>query len=328
MSKILVTGGAGYIGSLMVRDLKEKGFDIVIVDNLSSGHTSAVTDFRLEKIDLLTEKEKLDSLFKSEKFDGVVHMASFIQMGESYKDPAKYYKNNVVGFINLMDVMKDNMVKNIILSSSAGVYGNPTRVPILEDDPKNPLNPYGETKYMMERILDDYDLAYGIKYVSMRYFNAAGAAIDGTIGEAHPEESHLIPNVIKSVLNNTEFTLFGDDYDTEDGTCVRDYIHVLDLANTHSMAMQSLLSGNPSNIYNVGMGVGFSNKQVIEMIEKVTQTKVNVKVQPKREGDANSLFASNDKIKKAFNWGPKYNLEDIIKSAYLWHKNHPNGYDS
>jgi len=327
MSKILVTGGAGYIGSFMVRELKSKGFDVVILDNLSQGHEAAVKDFRLEKIDLVTEKQKLDSLLSSEKFDGVIHMASFIQMGESYKDPSKYYKNNVVGFLNLLDSMKENNVMNIIFSSSAGIYGNPTRVPILEEDPKNPLNPYGETKYQIERILEDYDIAYGIKFAAIRYFNAAGAALDGSIGEAHPEESHLIPNIIKSALNNSEFNLFGDDYDTPDGTCVRDYIHVLDLVETHSLALQKLISGSPSAFYNAGIGRGYSNREVIETVEKATGLKIRVNTLPKREGDANALYADITKIMNDLDWSPKYGLEEIVRSAYLWHKGSPSGYN-
>ncbi len=327
MKKILVTGGAGYIGSFMVRELKAKGFDPVILDNLSQGHKEAVADFRLEQIDLVTEKEKLDSLLSSERFDGVVHMASFIQMGESYKNPAKYYRNNVGGFMNLMDSMKDNGVKNIILSSSAGVYGNPERVPIEENDAKNPLNPYGETKYIMERMLEDYDAAYGIKYVGLRYFNAAGAALDGGIGEDHPEESHLIPNLIKKALKGEEVEIFGNDYKTSDGTNVRDYIHVLDLVETHSIAMQRLLDGAQSAFYNAGIGRGYSNKEVIDMVRDVTGMDLKIKYGPKREGDADALYASIDKIKKDFNWQPKYSINDIVKTAYLWHKTHPSGYN-
>ncbi|HTK03395.1 MAG TPA: UDP-glucose 4-epimerase GalE [Alphaproteobacteria bacterium] len=324
--KILVTGGAGYIGSFMVRELQSKGFEVVILDNLSQGHLEAVKDFRLEKIDLLTEKDKVQNLLEAEKFDGVIHMASYIQMGESYRDPAKYYENNVVGFLNLLDAMKNSKTSNIILSSTAGVYGNPERVPIQEEDQKNPVNPYGETKYILERILEDYDTAYGIKFMALRYFNAAGAALDGSIGEAHPAESHLIPNVINSVLKNEEFTLFGDDYETIDGTCVRDYIHVLDLCLAHSLALEALINGSPSNVYNVAVGEGYSNKQVIQMIEEITGKKVNVKVAPRREGDANALFASNEKIKKDLNWQPKYGLKEIVESAYKWHSAHSNGY--
>lgn len=328
MSKILVTGGAGYIGSFMVRELLSKGLEVIIADNLSQGHRESVKDFKLEKIDLVTEPEKLADLFAREKFDGVVHMASFIQMGESFINPSKYYENNVFGFMNLLDVMKDAKASNIILSSSAGVYGNPTRVPIEEDDPKNPLNPYGETKYIMERMLEDYDAAYGMKFISIRYFNAAGAAIDGSIGEDHPEESHLIPNVLKNAIQGTEFTLFGDDYKTPDGTCVRDYIHVLDLTETHSLAMQSLLSGAKSNFYNAGVGRGYSNKEVIAEIEKVTGLSVKVNIAPRREGDADALYASNEKIKKELNWQPKYDLTKIIETAFKWHKDHPTGYSA
>lgn len=327
MQKILVTGGAGYIGSFMVRELKDKGFDPVILDNLSQGHRQSVSDFRLENIDLVSQKEKLDSLLSSEKFDGVIHMASFIQMGESYKDPAKYYMNNVFGFMNLMDSMKEHGVGKIILSSSAGVYGNPERVPVKEDDAKNPLNPYGETKYIMERMLEDYDTAYGIKFIAIRYFNAAGAALDGSIGEDHPQESHLIPNIIKSALSGTEFTLFGDDYDTPDGTCIRDYIHVLDLVNAHSIAMEKLLTGCPSAFYNAGMGKGHSNKEIISSVEENMGVKINVKTLPKREGDANALYANVDKIKNELGWQPKYSIADIVKTAYLWHKTHPSGYN-
>jgi UDP-glucose 4-epimerase len=324
--KILVTGGAGYIGSFMVRKLKDEGHSVVILDNLVNGHVEAVKDFQLEKIDLVTEKDKLDAMFKIENFDAVVHMASFIQMGESFRNPSKYYINNVVGFINLLDVMKENNCMKLIISSSAGVYGNPTRLPIEEDDLKNPLNPYGETKYMIERIADDYDLAYGVKYIAFRYFNAAGAMLDGSIGEAHIEESHLIPNVISKVLKNEEFELFGNDYETADGTCVRDYIHVLDLADSHALGLKALEEGSKSNIYNVGIGKGYSNMEVIKMIEEKSKLKVNLKFGPRRSGDANALYASNKKIFESLGWIPKYDLDVIVESALLWHKLNPNGY--
>jgi UDP-glucose 4-epimerase len=326
MKKILVTGGAGYIGSFMVRELKSKGFDPVILDNLSQGHDLAVTGFRLEVIDLVTQKDKLDEFLLSEKFDGVIHMASFIQMGESYINPQKYYENNVLGFMNLLDSMKKAGTDKIIISSSAGVYGNPVKLPILENDLKNPLNPYGETKYIMERMLEDYDAAYGIKYIGIRYFNAAGAALDGTIGEDHPDESHLIPNIIKKSLKSEEIEIFGNDYKTPDGTNIRDYIHVLDLTETHSIAIQKLLDGSESNFYNAGIGRGYSNKEVIDMIKSVTGMELNIKYSARRAGDADALYASIDKIKKDFVWQPKYGLKEIVESAYLWHKNHPEGY--
>ena len=326
MKKILVTGGAGYIGSFMVRELQSKGFEPVILDNLSCGHKEAVKDYRLEMIDLVTQKDKLDEFLVSEKFDGVIHMASFIQMGESFVNPAKYYENNVVGFLNLLDSMRKTGTNKIIISSSAGVYGNPVKVPIEENDPKNPLNPYGETKYILERMLEDYDSAYGTKFISIRYFNAAGAAIDGSIGEDHPEESHLIPNIIKKALKGEEIEIFGNDYKTPDGTNIRDYIHVLDLVEAHSIAMQKLLDGANSNFYNVGIGRGYSNKEVIDMVKVATGMELKVKYGPKRAGDADALYASIDNIKKDFNWVPKYGLKEIIGSAYLWHKNHPDGY--
>jgi UDP-glucose 4-epimerase len=326
VKKILVTGGAGYIGSFMVRELQSKGFEPVILDNLSCGHKEAVKDYRLEMIDLVTQKDKLDEFLVSEKFDGVIHMASFIQMGESFVNPAKYYENNVVGFLNLLDSMRKTGTNKIIISSSAGVYGNPVKVPIEENDPKNPLNPYGETKYILERMLEDYDSAYGTKFISIRYFNAAGAAIDGSIGEDHPEESHLIPNIIKKALKGEEIEIFGNDYKTPDGTNIRDYIHVLDLVEAHSIAMQKLLDGANSNFYNVGIGRGYSNKEVIDMVKVATGMELKVKYGPKRAGDADALYASIDKIKKDFNWVPKYGLKEIIGSAYLWHKNHPDGY--
>jgi UDP-glucose 4-epimerase len=326
MAKILVTGGAGYIGSFMVRELQKKGFETVIVDNLSQGHSEAVKDFRLEKIDLVTEKEKLDELFSTEKFDGVVHMASFIQMGESYKNPAKYYENNVCGFFNLLESMRKNDVNKIIISSSAGVYGNPVKLPIEEGDPKNPLNPYGETKYILERMLEDYDAAYGTKFIAIRYFNAAGAALDGTIGEDHPEESHLIPNIIKKALNGEEIEIFGNDYDTSDGTNIRDYIHVLDLVETHSIAMEKLMEGGESNIYNAGIGKGYSNKEILDMVKNTLEIELKIKYGPRRLGDADALYASIEKIKKDFSWTPKYGLKEIIESAAIWHKSHPSGY--
>jgi UDP-glucose 4-epimerase len=326
--KILVTGGAGYIGSFMVRKLKEEGDEPVILDNLSQGRQEAVKDFRLEKIDLVTEKEKLDKLLSSEKFDGVIHMASFIQMGESFKNPGKYYRNNILGFLNLLDLMVENNINYLILSSSAGVYGNPVNLPIKEDDPKNPLNPYGETKYIMEKMLEDYDKAYDLKSISIRYFNAAGASLDGEIGEAHPDESHLIPNAIKAAIEGKEITIFGNDYKTPDGTCIRDYIHVLDLVDTHTLALKALINGASSNTYNAGIGWGYSNKEVVEMIKEVTGIDVKINYGPRREGDSDALYASIDKIKKDFNWQPKYGLKEIIETAYKWHKNHPSGYKS
>lgn len=326
--KILVTGGAGYIGSFMTRKLRAEGHTTIVLDNLSYGHAEAIKDFRLEKIDLVTETDKLNGLLKQEKFDAVIHMASFIQMGESFTNPSKYYKNNIIGFLNLLEAMKFSNTKKIILSSSAGIYGNPIKLPIEEDDPKNPLNPYGETKYMMERILEDYDSAYGIKFVSLRYFNAAGAELDGSIGEAHLEESHLIPNILIKAINNQEIEIFGNNYGTPDGTCVRDYIHVLDLVEAHSRALEYLAAENKSDSFNLGIGKGYSNKEILNKVEEITNLVLKIKYGPRRKGDANALYASNEKIKRVLNWQTKYTLEDIIKTAFLWHKTHPVGYST
>lgn len=324
--KIIVTGGAGYIGSFMVKRLKQEGYEPIIVDNLCLGHRQAVTDFRLEEIDIVKDVEKLNSLFISEKIEGVVHMASFTEVGGSVKDPAIYYRNNVVGFTNLLDAMNLGGVKNIVLSSSAAVYGIPTKLPINEDDPKNPISPYGETKYILERMLEDYDIAYGIKFVSLRYFNAAGGALDGSLGEDRKNETHLIPNIIRKTLKGEEVLIFGNDYDTPDGTNIRDYVHVLDLSENHALALNYLGNGGKSNFYNVGIGQGYSNNEIIKEVEKVSGLKVNVKYGPRRDGDPAILTASIDKIKSELGWSPKYNLEEIIKSAYLWHSTHPNGY--
>lgn len=324
--KILVTGGAGYIGSFIVRKLRDAGFEILIVDSLIHGHKEAVPGFELVKIDLVTEKDKLDELFAKEKFAGVIHMAAFIQMGESYEKPGMYFKNNVVGSLNLLEVMAKHGVSNFVFSSSAGVYGEPEKQPIEEDDSKNPANPYGETKLMVERMLYWFDKAHDLKFMSIRYFNAAGAALDGSIGSDQPNESHLIPNALVAALKGEEFTIFGGDYKTPDGTCVRDYIHVLDLADTHVLALKALIKGAKSNFYNAGQGKGYSNKQVVGMIKKVTGLDFKVKIGPRRPGDTAALVASIDKIKKDFGWKPKYGLREIIESAYKWHKSHPNGY--
>lgn len=326
MSKVLVTGGAGYIGSFIVRELKDAGFTPIIIDDMSSGHEAAVKDFELVKLNLVTDKIKLSEFFKKEDIEGVVHMAAFIQMGESFKNPQKYFENNLISAINVLDEMVKNEVPYFVFSSSAGVYGNPESLPIKEDDKKDPLNPYGETKYMIERMLPWYDKAYGIKSVAIRYFNAAGAALDGSIGEDHPGESHLIPAIMKAAMSGGEFTIFGDDYDTPDGTCVRDYIHVLDLARSHSLALQKLMDGMSSDAFNAGAGKGYSNKEVIDMVKKVTGEEFKVNIGPRRPGDAGSLYASIDKIKDSLEWEPKLDLKEIIESSYKWFKGHPEGY--
>lgn len=325
MKKILVTGGAGYIGSFMVRGLREAGYHPVIIDNLSQGHREAVVDFELHKIDLVEEPEKVDRFFGKQKIDGVVHMASFIQMGESFTDPGKYFRNNIFGAVNLLNSMVKHQAGYFILSSSAGVYGSPKKLPIKEEDPKRPENPYGETKLMIERMLDWYNKAHGLRAISIRYFNAAGAALDGEIGEAHPNESHIIPLIMKAALEKREFTLFGNDYETKDGTCVRDYIHVLDLVEAHVLSLKALEDGAGSTAYNAGVGRGYSNLEIVKEIEKKTG-KFDWKFGPRRLGDPDSLYANCAKIRKELGWKPKYELGEIIDSAYKWHKNNPKGY--
>lgn len=324
--KILVTGGAGYIGSFIVKDLKDKGFEPIVVDDLSSGHKDAVSGFELHQINLVTDKDKLEELFSKNKISGVIHMASFIQMGESFKNPLKYFDNNLISAINLLETMLNHKVLNIVFSSSAGVYGDPKSLPIKEDQPKNPVNPYGETKYEIEKMLLWGQKAYGLKFAAIRYFNAAGGALDGSIGEDHPEESHLIPNLIKAAIEGKEMTIFGNDYQTQDGTCVRDYIHVLDLAEAHSLAISALIKGGKSDFYNAGVGRGYSNKEVIEMIKEVTGLPLKIKYGSRRPGDAAALYASTEKIQKELGWKPKYGLKEIIETAYKWHKGHPKGY--
>lgn len=327
MSKILVTGGAGYIGSFIVRQLREEGNEVIIIDNFSDGHAEAVKGFRVENIDLLIQKDKLENLFVKEKFDAVIHMASLIQMGESFVDPYKYFHQNLGNALNLLDAMVKAEVKYMVFSSSAGVYGTPKSLPIKEDDIKDPENPYGETKLMIEHFLKWFDKAHGIKSISVRYFNAAGAAEDGSIGEDHPDESHIIPIFIKMALKGESPTIFGDDYDTPDGTNVRDYVHVIDLAKAHTLAIDALAKGAETNSYNAALSKGYSNNEIIKTIQEVTGLKFEAKVGERRKGDAPILYASNEKIKKELGWNPKYDLKDMIKHAFIWHKTHPNGYN-
>ena len=325
MKKILVTGGAGYIGSFIVRELKKNGYDPIIVDNLSSGHSEAVKDFKLYELDLVNEKEKLDEIFKNENFSGVIHMASFIQMGESFRDPLKYFDNNLKATINLLEVMTQNNVLKMVFSSSAGVYGVPSKLPINEDDPKNPENPYGETKLQIERILHWLDLSHNLKSICIRYFNASGASLDGEIGENHPNESHLIPILIKAAIGGKKATIYGNDYNTPDGTNVRDYVHVLDLARAHALAISKLLEGSDSKALNAGTGKGYSNKEILEEIKGLVGN-FEVEYGTRRPGDADSLYAEVLKIEKELGWKAQYGLKEIVESAYKWHKNHPNRY--
>ena len=325
---ILVLGGAGYIGSHTVYELIDNGEDVVIIDNLQTGHKEAIhPKARFYKGDI-RDREFLDDVFKKEKIDAVIHFAACSLVGESMEKPLKYYDNNLCGTKILLDSMVANGINKIVFSSTAATYGEPERIPILESDKTEPTNTYGETKLSMEKMFKWVGKAHGIRFISLRYFNACGAHISGEIGEDHKPESHLIPLILQVPNGQREYvSIFGDDYDTKDGTCVRDYIHVTDLAQAHILAVKYLNEGNESNIFNLGNGVGFTVKEVIETARKVTSHPIPAKVTPRRAGDPARLIASSEKAQKILGWKPEHNsLEEIISTAWNWHKNHPNGY--
>ena len=327
---ILVTGGTGYIGSHCVMALLEQNNDVVIFDNLSTGHIETVETLKkygpveFQKGDL-TNFDDINSVFKNYDIDKVVHFAAFSQVGESVVNPQKYYINNVCGTINLLRAMLENNVKKIVFSSTAATYGEPVYIPIDEKHPQNPINPYGQTKLMIEKIMDDYDKAYDLKSVRLRYFNVAGADSKSRIGEWHDPETHLIPNILKSTFNNGKtFQMFGDDYDTKDGTCVRDYINVEDLAQAHFLALKYLDNGGETNYFNLGTNDGNTVKEVFSACEKVTEKTIPVEIKSRRAGDPASLVADNRKAKEILKWLPEHLLEESIKTAYKWEKNKNN----
>lgn len=318
---VLVTGGAGYIGSFMVKKLIENEFHVVVVDNLENGHEEAIDKRATFVKGNLLDTEFVNNLFLNNKLHGVIHFAGFISMKESMENPGKYFKNNIFASLNILESMKEHKVNNFIFSSTAGVYGSPVKIPIPEDHPKNPTNPYGESKYIVEKILPWYKEIYGINFAALRYFNAAGAALDGSMGEKHNPETHIIPNAINSILNNSEFILYGNDYETRDGTCIRDYIHVLDLTEAHVLAFEKINDKNGGHFYNVGTGKGYSNKEVIEMINKITEANLKVKIEKRRSGDASVLVADPTRINTELNFSPRdSDLETIVKTAWEWHK--------
>ncbi len=322
MKKILITGGAGYIGSHVVKALGEEGVEVLIVDNLSRGHKEAVLYGKLVIADL-KDKKNLNAIFEEFKPDAVMHFAAFIEVGESVRKPEKYYKNNTLNTLNLLEVMLRNRVNKFIFSSSAAVYGNPETVPIPETEVVKPINPYGQSKAFVEKILQDFDKAYGLKYVSLRYFNAAGADPEGKIGESHNPETHLIPLTLKAAKGEREsIRIFGTDYPTPDGTCIRDFVHVSDLAEAHLLALDYILNGGKSEIFNCGYGHGFSVREVIETARKVTGVNFKVEESERRKGDPAVLVAHSSKIRKVLNWKPKFDdLEYIIKTAWDWERN-------
>lgn len=325
---ILVCGGAGYIGSHMVAHLLEKGIEVVIFDNLQSGHKESIMGGKFYKGDL-RDSDLLECVFKENQIEAVIDFAADSLVGESVIEPLKYFDNNIGSTVNLLKVMKNHDVKYIVFSSTAATYGEPDNIPILEEDKTFPTNPYGESKLAVEKILKWCDKAYGIKYTALRYFNAAGAHVNGEIGEAHLTETHLIPIILQVALGQREkVVVFGDDYNTEDGTCVRDYIHVTDLANAHLLALMRLQRGEESSIYNLGNGKGFSVKEVIDVASKVTGKEIKWEIAPRRAGDPATLIASYDKACKELNFKPHYNsLETIVETAWRWHQKHPGGYN-
>lgn len=324
---ILVTGGAGYIGSHTVRLLEKEGHQVVVYDNLVKGHKAAIKGSIFVEGSIFDSKLLTDTI-KKYSISSVVHFAAFSLVGESIDKPRDYYYNNVGGTLNLLNVMLDNGVKKLVFSSTAAVYGEPKEVPILEDTPKNPTNVYGRTKLIMENVMADYSKAYGLNYIALRYFNACGADIAGDIGEDHQPETHLIPLILQACLGKTSgIKIFGDDYPTKDGTCVRDYIHVTDLAQAHFLALKALYEGHGSGVYNLGNGNGFTVKEIIEAAEAVTGMTIPKEVIARRSGDPAILVASSEKIKAKLSWKPEYtDIKDIIGTAWRWHQRNPDGF--
>lgn len=324
---ILVCGGAGYIGSHMVAHLLENNHNVVILDNLQTGHKDAILGGKFY-LGNLKDSIILDKIFTENKIDAVIDFAANSLVGESVENPLKYFDNNIGSTISLLQSMNKHNIKYIVFSSTAATYGEPENMPIQEQDKTFPTNPYGESKLAVEKILKWCDNAYGIKYTALRYFNACGAHINGKIGEDHNPESHLIPIILQAAMGKRDkIMIFGDDYNTEDGSCVRDYVHVSDLASAHLLALKRLQSGGESKIYNLGNGKGFSVKEVVEVAKKVTGINIKSEIADRRPGDPATLIASSNKAIKELGWNPKFNsLETIIDTAWKWHKNHPNGY--
>ena len=324
--RLLVTGGAGYIGSVVAEQLLAAGHQVTIIDNLSRGHRQAVPSGAELVVGDQSDKEQLKQLFGTHGFEGVLHFAAFIEAGESMKAPERFFQNNTANALALLEAMLAAGVKRFVFSSTAALYGNPVRTPIEEEDALQPTNAYGESKLLVERMLEWLHRIHGLRYASLRYFNAAGASAPDR-GEAHQPESHLIPRIMNVALGRQkQIEIFGMDYPTPDGTCVRDYIHVSDLAEAHLLALDAL-EGNGRLIYNLGNGQGFSVRQVIEGVRRVTGREIPVVESSRREGDPAVLIASSEKIRRELNWRPKFpDLETILESAWQWHRNFPNGY--
>lgn len=326
---ILIAGGAGYIGSHMVDSLINQGQEVVVVDNLSTGHKQAINPSASFYLGDTRNKEFLKDVFEKENIESVVHFDAFSLVPESVIKPLKYFDDNLIGIITLLEVMKEYGCEKIVFSSSAATYGTPNKNPIKEDFPLNPINPYGDTKVMMEKIMQWCNKAYGLKWVALRYFNAAGAKEDGSLGEDHRPETHLIPRILQVALEQRDhIDIYGNDYNTPDGTNVRDYVHVLDLVDAHILALNYLNDGKESRSFNLGSSTGFSVKEIVEAARKVTGKKIPSKIAARRGGDPDSLVADSTDAKRLLGWKPKYDdVDKIIETAWIWSKNHPNGFD-
>lgn len=328
MKTILVAGGAGYIGSHMVALLVKRGYEVIVADNLRTGHWQAVKGAKKLYVGDLRDNAFLEQVFSENDIDGVINFAAFSLVGESVTNPLKYYGNNVEGAVSLLSAMKVHGVDKMVFSSTAATYGEPEKQPIEEHDRTEPTNPYGATKLAIENMLKWCDRAYGIRYAALRYFNAAGSDTETGIGEDHDPESHLIPLVMKTALGQRDHIgIFGEDYHTADGTCVRDYIHVNDLAEAHLLALEYLAGGGSSDVFNLGSGDGYSVKEIIETARRVTGREIKATVEPRRAGDPSVLIASNKKAAEVLGWKPVRGLEQIISDAWAWHSGHPNGYE-
>jgi UDP-glucose-4-epimerase GalE len=327
MSSVLVTGGAGYIGSHAVKAMKASGLQVVVYDDLSAGHREAARFADAFIQGQIHDVDRLRNAFREHDVDAVMHFAAWLSVGDSVRDPAGYYRNNVLGALAVLDAMVAENVRRFVFSSTAAVFGNPVETPITEDHPKQPINAYGETKLAIERALPHYERAYGLTSVVLRYFNAAGADPEGELGEDHSPEQHLIPRAIDAALGRDSFAIFGDDYDTPDGTCLRDYIHVTDLADAHIRALESLRSGGPSARYNLGNGRPTSVKEVVDSVARVVGRTVPYTIGARREGDPAVLFASSARIKKDLGWRPQFeDIDTIVRTAWQWRDRHPQGY--
>ena len=318
--KLLIPGGAGYIGSHMVKYAQSEGHEVVVLDDFSTGHEWAIKDCEILNVNLL-DADRLSRLLKNSHFDGVIHFAAKSLVPESIKKPNLYYHNNFTGTLNLVNEMIKNNINNLVFSSTAAIFGIPISENINEDHPKEPINPYGASKLMVERMLNDASKAYGINVTCLRYFNAAGAHKSSEIGEDHDPETHLIPNILNSLLSGNIFNIYGDDYSTKDGTCIRDYIHVMDLAEAHLLSLKKMNPKKLFDTFNLGNGKGYSIFEIINSCEKVSNLKLNYEVHDRRLGDPSFLISDSSKAYKELDWNPKFvNLDDIIESAFNWHK--------